>query len=383
MICPHCDQQHPDEAKFCPNTGLLLPNKNPWRIYAIIVSVVAGLLLIVVGIGLLNRNLLQPVTAQPPTVVVGTTTIAARTVIAPTSTIVTATAARAAAVAATSTIRPPTSTPLPTPTFTPPDIPRGRIVFTCYDSSVQRDQLCAINPDGRNRLRLTNNDVANWFASFSADGNFILFARQISGANHEIFRMNSDGNNVIQLTSNGGGNFAPNYSPDGRRIAFTSDYQIWVMDNNGSNRRALTQGINPLWSPDGKYISFLSAQSGKTQLWVMNTDGSNQQQFTNFDDIESGGGAWSPDGSTLIFHTGRLADKNRKVYLIRRDGSDLHELLLGGDALTPSFSPDGKWIVFTSYRDGNNEIYTARADGTEVTNLTRTDSPEYQPTWGR
>jgi TolB protein len=86
-----------------------------------------------------------------------------------------------------------------------------------------------------------------------------------------------------------GGDTAPAVSPDGTKIAFMSsgrgatNWEIWVMNADGSNTRRLTENRNndglPAWSPDGKSIAYVSDQGGVWAVWVMNADGSNQRKL--------------------------------------------------------------------------------------------------------
>jgi len=278
-----------------------------------------------------------------------------------------------------------------TPTSTPYPAPRGQIVFACFDGN--DDEICLMNVDdalsGAGYGQLTHNATGDFYPSLSNDGQSIIFAHQIHGSNYEIFRMDTDGSNVTQLTFNGGGNFAPAYSPDDSLVAFTSTQgggaqQIWVMDSNGNSQRQLTaQNTNadPTWSPDGRQIAFASITADNAQIWVMNADGSNPRQVTNIAYV-GGRNSWSPDGRTLIFYAGKREDRNRNIFSINLAGGGAAQLTFEGDNLGPSFSPDGGWIAFTSYRDGDNDIYIMRFDGSNVINLTDNSSSEYQPRWG-
>ena len=99
----------------------------------------------------------------------------------------------------------------------------------------------------------------------------------------------------------------PTWSPDGRHIAFSSwrdgdDYEIYVMEADGSNPRRLTtdSGFSPTWSPDGRYIAFSSWRDGYSEIYVMDADGSNPRRLTD----RSGDNyspTWSPDGRYIAF----------------------------------------------------------------------------------
>ena len=93
---------------------------------------------------------------------------------------------------------------------------------------------------------------------------------------------------------------APAPSPDGSRIAFMStregnNYEIWLMNSDGSNPKRLTENSNndglPTWSPDGQSIAFASDRGGAWAIWVMNVDGSNQRKLFDM--------RGSPDGIVL------------------------------------------------------------------------------------
>ena len=147
---------------------------------------------------------------------------------------------------------------------------------------------------------------------------------------------------IRRLTNDSDWDWKPSWSPDGRHIAFQSsragNYEIYVMDSDGSNPHRLTdhpaEDWFPSWSPDGRHIAYVSERDGKPKIYVIGSDGSNPRNLTN--------------------------DSDRHYY--------------------PSWSPDGRHIAFQSSRDhGNYEIYVmdiASYTGGEPTAVAETS-------WGR
>ena len=174
-------------------------------------------------------------------------------------------------------------------------------------------------------------------------------------------------------------------SPDGRRVVFTSDrggdLDIWSMDINGGHARQLTHTLGydggPWWSPDGRQICFRAyhpqtpeeisdykALLGRhlirpttLDLFVMNADGTNVRQITNDRrrNIASFAPSWTPDGKGLVFASNRDDPQRRKfdIYRINLDGTGLERITYGNqfDGF-PCFSPDGKRFVWASNRLG-------------------------------
>tara|TARA_Y100000031_G_C8064261_1_gene312074 strand:- start:78 stop:572 length:495 start_codon:yes stop_codon:yes gene_type:complete len=127
--------------------------------------------------------------------------------------------------------------------------------------------------------------------SFLPDGSKLIYVyREYSFDEYEIYSINVDTwGNAIKLSTTGGPDYDPIISPDGSKIVFYSyadlDYEIYIMDADGSNNTNITNIVGtdayPTFSPDGSKILFESIRDGNTEVYIMNIDGSNQTNLTN------------------------------------------------------------------------------------------------------
>jgi len=126
-------------------------------------------------------------------------------------------------------------------------------------------------------------------------------------------------------------------------------------------------------------IGFISDRSGASELWIMDWDGSNQKQLTKHSTIALAP-TWSPDGKQLVF-TSFLRGAPALFLLTPHEGYLRPLWDKGGVNSSASFSPDGKNIAFASSHDGNTDIYTMPIEGGTPRRLTSARGIDTQPAW--
>ena len=239
--------------------------------------------------------------------------------------------------------------------------------------------------------------VANKDPDVSPDGSKVAFASDRTG-DWEIYVVETDGTGLTRVTFDRGNDARPVWSPDGSKIAFESDrddnWEIYVANADGTNPTRLTDDPgadrNPVWSPDGSQIAFDSDRDDNTDVYTVNAeDGSELTRITMHDAVDDHP-TWSPDGTRIAFRSWR--DDDSEIYAVNLDMTDLDMTDLDmtdlarltsspGDDTRPSWSPDGARILFSSTRDGNEEIYVMNADGSEAARLTENTVADHSPRW--
>jgi Tol biopolymer transport system component len=147
----------------------------------------------------------------------------------------------------------------------------------------------------------------------------------------------------------------------------------------------------PAWSPDGRTIVFVSGRDGNGEIYVMDADGSSPRNLTQnpAQDVHP---AWSPDGRSIAFVSSRSPssrckpgpgrcwrdyDRQSEIYVMNADGSRKRNLTRdrASDDL-PTWSPDGRRIAFLHGRGrGRGQLYVVNADGSGLRNLGRIAGP--------
>jgi eukaryotic-like serine/threonine-protein kinase len=155
----------------------------------------------------------------------------------------------------------------------------------------------------------------------------------------------------------------PRISPDGQRVAVAIDEQqmhVWLYD---FARYALTRltsegtiNYNPAWTPDGERISYQALGRADHGLFWQRADGSGGPERLCCNAGFSGATSWSPDGQLVV--GGGASSAGGDLYTIRRGDSAAQTLDSTPFAEgAPVFSPNGRWLAYSSNESGRSEIY--------------------------
>jgi Tol biopolymer transport system component len=153
---------------------------------------------------------------------------------------------------------------------------------------------------------------------------------------------------------------------------------LWTAPAGDAARaRQITSGAGKYgrvsWMPDGKLLYNLR-EGTDLNIWRMDADGSNQKQLTSDSGMNFHAAA-SPDGRFIIFASSRGAGPNDyNIWRMGADGSNAKQLTQGGSDVSPTFSPDGKWIVYQSHVSGRPHLWKVPIDGGQAVQLTNVTS---------
>lgn len=261
----------------------------------------------------------------------------------------------------------------------------------CSDGGKAKPEVTAEKPSGEagksepclsDVVQLTRGFDRAGEAYFSADGGWIIFQATPRGEQHYqmyVARLRRSGGNIVgleepvRISPPDSRNTCGYFSPDGRSLIFAStagkedpnEPAAGYQRQGGSYRWDFPQGME-IFRADGWESAVTRASPGQ----VVNLA---RSPITNNDAYDAEG-AYSPDGRWIVF--GSRRDGDSELYVMRPDGSHPVRLtnVKGYDG-GPFFSPDGKRIVYRSDRKGNDLLQVFTADltfgaGGDVTGIT-------------
>jgi tol-pal system beta propeller repeat protein TolB len=224
-------------------------------------------------------------------------------------------------------------------------------------------------------------------------GGHIVFTCQVFKvqAQNQICIMNADGSGYRRLTTDSSRqHYYPSLSPDGKSViyaAFREEnvYELYEMNLADGDTNQLTNKLGvlnaPEISPDGGKIVFMrwTVASDKYTLWYMDRNGENTN---NIPQIIGWDPSWSPDGKQILFASNR--DGSNQLYVVNLNGKNLHRISnLPAIRGRSDWSPDGQLIATYSGGSWAHEVYLMDADGSNLHQLTpsggNSQGPSFSP----
>ena len=305
----------------------------------------------------------------------------------------------------------------------------SKILFASNrDTGSRRTEIYAMDADGKNQTRITFTNEHHFIIGIDGSHRYIVTSRaekdtdKPDGLGDEdkrsLWLIDLEEKREVRLTNLDNHAEGDSFSPDGEWIVFLmkvkgeeqSDIYKIKKDATGltklTNTKAVIEG-DPEWSHSGEEIVFtsLDADTNRFLIKKMNSDGKNIETV-----YDGGGGvaigpfppgnydpSFSPDDEWIVFERAISAGGNWgsgvwHIFKVKRDGSGLVDLSVKGNhanraEFLPSYSPDGKSIVFGSYYEAenpfesHNDIFKMNSETGKIIRLTDNPASDVYPVW--
>jgi len=164
--------------------------------------------------------------------------------------------------------------------------------------------------------------------------------------------------------------------------------EVWVADYDGANELRITNSrdlnINPSWSNDARAIAYSAYRANNPPEILLSFITTGVLQNLTKGRLRDGSylPVFSPDGKRIAFAATAEGASSQDIYVINVDGTNLRRVTTHPDIdTTPTWSPSGTQIAFTSNRTGRPQIYIMNADGGGVQRLDIPDGEADRATW--
>ena len=240
--------------------------------------------------------------------------------------------------------------------------------------------------DGQNLEQITQYNTITLSPRLSPSGDKMIYT-SFRNSRTMLFMHDMIKKSVIKISDRKGLNIAAAWKPNRKELALTltisGNPDIYLIDLKGKILKRLTSNwgidVSPAFSPDGNKMAFVSNRSGSPQVYILDLI-ANQVERLTFEGNYNTSPAWSK--LDRIAFAGSL-DGHFDIYTISPDGKDLYRVTQDqGNNEDPCWSPDGRYIAFSSNRTGgNHHIFIANANGANQRQITFFKGDQLSPSW--
>ncbi len=239
--------------------------------------------------------------------------------------------------------------------------------------------------DGHNTRRITTDRSIALLPRWSPDGEKVAYTSYKDGGAMLYLKDLSSGR-TKRISGRKGLNIGASWASDGRQLALTLSYKgnpdIYTIDLSGKIVERFTKhwgiDVSPAFSPDGSKMAFVSNRSGNPQIYVRDLVQGKEERLT-FEGKYNTSPAWSQ--MNRIAYSG-ISNGHFDIYTIDPGGGSPRQLTEGsGNNEDPCWSPDGRYIVFSSNRDSGYHLYMMNANGQNQRRISFTKGEQTAPSW--
>ena len=209
----------------------------------------------------------------------------------------------------------------------------------------------------------------------------------VQGAGKDVYICDADGGNLVRVTSQGAVCLSPAWWPDAGALAYTSFHggfpDVYRIDLATNRRRKIAgyPGLNAGAdiSPDGLSLALALSKDGNPEVYIMDLGSRRLTRITSSAHSAEASPSWSPDGKQIVFVSDRTG--HPQSYITgRRGGPSQRISFRGSENVSPDWGPDGR-IAYSSRREGRYQICIYDPKTGQTDQLT-VDGADYEdPSW--